>query len=89
LTTQSKSGSTVRIDWKKSNKSQYALYFHCQTNLIDTFKSLFPGQFNYQGNRSMVFSQDDVVPVKELSFSIAIALTYHRSKKRNHRLPAP
>ena len=35
-----KGGSTVRMDWKKSKPDQYALYFHCKTMLIDTFREL-------------------------------------------------
>ena len=32
-----RSGSTVRLGWKKSDPDQYALYFHCKTTLVDTF----------------------------------------------------
>jgi hypothetical protein len=81
LTTKSKSGSTIRVAWKKASKSQYAIYFNCQTNLVDTFKTLFPDKFKYQGNRSIVFNEDEVIPVEELSFCIAIALTYRRSRR--------
>jgi hypothetical protein len=81
LTTESKSGSTVRIDWKKSNPSQYAMYFHCQTNLVQTFRAMFPSEFTYEGNRSIVFNKDDDVPIKELKVCIAMVLTYHRGKK--------
>ena len=31
LTPITKSGSTVSIDWKKSNEGQYAIYFKCTT----------------------------------------------------------
>ena len=31
LTTESKSGSTIRIDQLKAEAGGYALYFHCQT----------------------------------------------------------
>lgn len=41
LTTESKSGSTIRIGWKKSAPSHYAMYFNCQTSLIETFRSAF------------------------------------------------
>ena len=37
LTPKTKSGSTVRIDWKKSQEGQYAIYFKCTTNLVETF----------------------------------------------------
>jgi hypothetical protein len=81
LTTQSKSGSTVRIDGKKSQPGQYAMYFHCQTNLVERFRAAFPQQFTYEGNRSIVFNSDDKVPVNELKVCIAMALTYHRNRR--------
>lgn len=80
VTSQSKSGSTIRIDWKKSNPSQYAMYFHCQTNLVDTFRVLFPSEFKFEGNRAIVFNEHDAVPTDALAFCIAAALIYHRSK---------
>lgn len=79
--TKNKSGSTIRIDSKKSTPNQYALYFHCQTSLVETFRTIFPSQFTYQGNRAIIFNEDDKVPVKELKFCIAAALTYHQKKK--------
>lgn len=77
VTAQSKSGSTIRIDWKKAQPEQYAMYFHCQTNLIETFRTVFPNDFNYIGNRSIVFNETDTVPMDTLAFCIAAALTYH------------
>ena len=82
LTSQSKSGSTVRIGWKKSKPSQYAIYFNCQTTLVETFRTLFPNEFRFEGKRAIVFSVADPVPRDALSFCIAAALTYHRGKKR-------
>ena len=81
LTAKSKSGSTIRIAWKKSHPSQYAMYFHCQTNLIETFRTLFPNKFKFEGNRSIVFNENDDVPIEALSFCVAAALTYHRAKR--------
>jgi hypothetical protein len=82
LTTKSKSGSTIRIDRKKSNENQYAMYFHCQTTLIDSFRTLFPDEFKFEGNRSIVFDESSKVPVKELSSCIAMALTYRHRNRR-------
>jgi hypothetical protein len=79
VTTQSKSGSTVRIDRKK-NQHRYAIYFNCNTTLVDTFRSMFPDSFHFEGNRALVFDVGDVLPKKELSFCIAMALTYHQKK---------
>ncbi|MDB5814877.1 MAG: hypothetical protein JWN23_1994 [Rhodocyclales bacterium] len=80
VTSESKSGSTVRIDWKKGSPSQYAMYFHRQTNLIETFRTLFPGEFKFEENRAIVFSESDEVPKDSLAFCIAAALTYHLNK---------
>ena len=80
VTSQSKSGSTIRIGWKKSRPAQYAMYFNCQTTLVDSFKTLFPAEFAFEGNRAIVFDESDVVPVDSLSNCIVSALTYHRVK---------
>ncbi len=75
--TKNKSGSTVRMDWKKSDPNNYALYFHCQTNLVDTFRTLFPHDFKFEGNRALVFPLDSDVPQDSLAVCIAASLTYH------------
>ena len=82
VTAQSKSGSTIRIAWKKSRPTQYAMYFNCQTNLIESFKTLFPTAFNYQGNRAIVFDESAAAPKDALAFCIAAALTYHAQKRQ-------
>lgn len=81
LTTQTKSGSLVRIDQIKTQKGKYAVYFHCQTTLLDTFKEMYQGQFEFGGNRSIVFSTKDKVPINALRTCVAMALTYHRNKR--------
>ena len=82
VTAQSKSGSTVRIGWKKSAPSQYAMYFNCQTNLVETFRTLFPREFSFEGNRAIVFTASDSLPRDALAFCVAAALTYHRNRAR-------
>ena len=80
LTPASKSGSTIRLGLVKSSPSQYALYFNCKTTLVDTFRTLFPGELRYEGNRAIVLDVADAVPRDALSFCIQAALTYHRKK---------
>ncbi|NHZ43691.1 DUF1801 domain-containing protein [Massilia sp. CCM 8693] len=79
LTTESKGGSTIRLAWKKSAPAQYAIYFNCNTTLVDTFRSIFPHDFVFDGSRALVFEQSAAPPVDALAFCIASALTYHRS----------
>lgn len=75
-----KSGSTIRIDWKPSNPDQYAMYFHCKTRLVDTFKELYRDKFQFEGNRAIVFNISDKIPANELSYCILLSLTYHQRK---------
>ena len=75
-----KSGSTIRIDWKPSNPDQYAMYFHCRTRLVDTFKELYRDKLKFEGNRAIVFDISDKIPVNELSYCILLSLTYHQRK---------
>jgi Domain of unknown function (DU1801) len=79
LTAQSKSGSTIRINRVK-NQDSVALYFNCNTTLVDSFRSLFPDTFTFEGNRAIVLSANGKIPKKELAFCIAMALTYHLPK---------
>jgi hypothetical protein len=90
LTEKSKSGSTIRIGWKKAAPEHYSMYFNCQTTLVETFKTLFPKEFQFQGNREIILSAGGNVDQDALALCIEMALTYHRSKpiansKLNHR----
>jgi Domain of unknown function (DU1801) len=75
-----KQGSTVRIDRKK-DQDRYAIYFNCNTTLVDSFRSLFPHTFTFEGNRALVFDIKDALPKKELAFCISMALTYHLKRR--------
>ncbi|MFZ6639790.1 DUF1801 domain-containing protein [Undibacterium sp. TC4M20W] len=75
-----KTGSTVRIDWKSSAPEQYAMYVHCQTRLLDTFKELYSDKLKFEANRAIIFHQDDEIPVDEVKHCILLALTYHDRK---------
>lgn len=81
LTSETGSGTTIRMAWKKSAPEQCAVHFHCQTSLVSTFREMFGDCFRFEGNRSIVFLRDDVVPKEQLSSCIALALTYHKNKQ--------
>ena len=84
LTTATKSGSTVRIDHVKAVPHQIAIYLHCQTDLVATFRELYP-ELNYGGNRSILLNADDKLPEPELRHCVGLALTYHlRKRKTGH-----
>ena len=75
-----KTGSTIRMDWKPKTPQQYAMYFQCTSRLVETFKILFKNTFHFEGKRALVFQLEDEVPVVELKFCIKAALTYHKVK---------
>jgi hypothetical protein len=85
LTPETKSGSTIRIDRIKSSASQYAVYFHCQTDLVETFRELYPNEFTYVGNRSIVLDADKKIAESALRHCVALALTYHLNRRKAAR----
>jgi len=75
-----KGGSTIRMDWIRSSPDNYAMYFHCRTKLVDTFKELYKEKFKFEGNRAIVFNKSDKLPVDEIKHCILLSLTYHGRK---------
>jgi hypothetical protein len=80
LTESSRSGTTIRIDALKSEPGKYAMFVHCQTDLVAQIRELYPRTFRYEGNRSLIFDIEQKVPEPALRHFIALALTYHRKK---------
>lgn len=81
LTPETGSGSTVRIDRVKPADDQVAMFFHCQTDLVATFRELYP-ELSYSGNRAILLDASRKLPEKKLRHCVALALTYHSRKKR-------
>jgi hypothetical protein len=75
-----KTGSTLRMDWKERAPDQYAMYFQCTSRLIDTFRLMFDHKFRYEGNRAIVFQLNQEIPIMELKECIKASLTYHSVK---------
>lgn len=73
-------GSTIRMGWKRSSPDKYMLYFNCKTRLIETFSALYGDLFSYEGNRAIVFTRHELIPVKQVKHCITLALQYHRIK---------
>jgi hypothetical protein len=88
LTEETRSGSTIRIDRVKpetgSDHERYALYVHCQTTLVSTFRQHYRDQLTFGGNRSILLEADRPLPKAALRHCIALALTYHRNAAKDH-----
>ena len=85
LTVQTGSGTSIRIDQLKSQPGMYAMYFHCQTTLVGTFREMFRDGFAFDGNRGILFRSRDRTPLAKLRKCVALALTYHLDKKFTRR----
>jgi len=81
LTPDTGSGSTIRIDAVRGSTDRFAIYFHCQTDLVETFRRLYPRTFIFEGNRALHFRVGDPLPETELGHCIALALTYHSRRR--------
>lgn len=76
-----KGGSTIRLGVPKSPPERVAMYFNCNTKLVDTFREIYPNMFEFVGNRAIVFALDDRIDTNELRHCIELALRYHHLKK--------
>jgi hypothetical protein len=85
LTAETRSGSTIRIDWLKAGVDRYAVFFHCQTNLVETFRELYPTELSYGGNRCILLDAKKDMPEPALRHCVALALTYHLTKRKAAR----
>jgi hypothetical protein len=78
LTPETESGTTIRLDAHSNGGA--AIYVHCQTNLVETFKGHYP-KLSYEGDRAVVFGPETTLPDKALRHLVALTLTYHARKK--------
>jgi hypothetical protein len=80
LTTESNSGSTIRIGPVASDEQRYAVYFNCHTTLVETFRQTYPDLFSYSGTRAITFRIGEPVQSEALKHCLALALCHHRAK---------
>ncbi len=79
LTPETKSGSTIRLGLPK--QGGFAIYTHCQTTILSDFRSIFPDDFVYEGNRAIHFKDGEVLSLEKLRLLIRWALTYHLKRR--------
>lgn len=82
LTTETKSGSTIRIDCIKGDDAHCAVYFICHTNLVERFRALYGDTLRLEGNRGILLDTKAPLPAEELRHCIAMALTHQLDKRR-------
>lgn len=75
-TLETKSGTPIRIN--KFDDNHIAVFFHCQTNLIEQFRGIFSEELKFSKNRAILLNPNEILPLNELEFCIAAALVYHK-----------
>jgi len=78
-------GTTIRMDAISDDPPRIALYVHCQTSLVETFRELYPDVLTFEGNRAVVLDASSPLPEKELRHCIEMALIYHKAKRAASR----
>ena len=76
-----KGGSAIRLGMPKSSSERFAMYFNCNTKLVETFREIYPDTFEFEGNRAIVFTLGDRINTDALRHCIELALRYHHLKK--------
>lgn len=75
-------GTTIRLGWSEGPPAQVSIYVHCQTTLIDSYRTRFPDGAIYEGNRAVHLALDAPLDTAMVQQMAALALTYHRNKAR-------
>ncbi len=73
-----KTGSTIRMDWKERTPDHYYLYFICTTELVSNFRLIIGDELQFEGNRAIVLKLDEPLPTSALKRCISLALTYKK-----------
>lgn len=75
ITPDKKAATTLRVGPHKD--ALFAIYAHCQSNVIASYAAQFPGWDRVDGNRAVLFDAPNQVEPFRLKSLIKNALTYH------------
>jgi hypothetical protein len=73
-----KGGTPIRLD--SFGEKQVALFVHCQTHLIDHFRTIFGDELVFSGNRAIVFDVNAPLPEAAIQLCAEAAFTYHKKR---------
>jgi len=80
LTEKTKSGTTLRFDWKEKYPDSLGIFVNCQTTLIRSFQDLFHEELKFEGTRAIWLDINQPLPQDILAICIGKTLTYHLDK---------
>ncbi len=76
VTSKNRTGSTIRLSIEKDS-GMPALFFNCQTTLVEGFRQQFGSALTYSKNRAVVLDREYGQHSSALKICITAALTYH------------
>ena len=88
LPAASRSGTTIRMGWSATDPTHYRMFVHCQTDLVHTYRLLFPvfeDELRFEDNRAIVCDVSKPLPRRALTVCIEAALTYHLDRRKTTR----
>jgi len=74
LPKKARTGSTLRLGQVEDD---VAMFFHCQTTLVEEFRVTHGDRLRYQGNRALLWTLDEPIPVAVVKACATAALRYH------------
>ncbi|MEO1068585.1 MAG: DUF1801 domain-containing protein [Cyanobacteria bacterium J06638_6] len=80
-------GTTVRLG--VFDDDTVALYVHCQTTLVETFRLRFGDQLSYSKHRAVLFDITKPLPEPEIRACVRMALCYHLDKRQGGAVKLP
>lgn len=85
VTSESGSGTAVRLGWKPSAPDQVSVLVHCRTTLISDVRATLSPALQFDGNRRIVLPVCGPIPEGPLRIFVQAALTYHlRNRRKGH-----
>lgn len=82
LTEKPNSGSTIRLDALSNSATGYAMYFHCQSGLVQEFRRHYSNSLEFATNRAIIFDTSKELPVEAVRHCLSLALTHHARKRK-------
>jgi len=75
-----RTGTAMRLGWNEETPDEIHLFVHCQTTLIDTYRTLIGDELTFEGNRAIVVPLKPALPKAALQLCIDAAFTYHKRR---------
>lgn len=77
-----RAGSTVRLGL--FGKHKIAIFFHCRTTLVASFRDMYADQLEFSKNRAVIIDPDRMPDRNILSHCVQMSLTYRLNDTSIH-----